>query len=44
MWRFRAFVVCFVAAFFLGAAGTAAAYHTRFVSYNSLVKIRAKNP
>ncbi len=34
MWRFRAFVVCFVAAFFLGAAGAAAAYHTRFVASN----------
>ena len=35
MWhRSRSFLVAFVAAFFLASAGTAAAYHTRFVADN----------
>jgi hypothetical protein len=31
MVRSRIFLACFVTAFFLTSAGTAAAYHTRFV-------------
>ena len=40
----RRLLIGFVVAFCLAAAGTASAYHTAFVSYNSLVRIRAKNP
>jgi hypothetical protein len=34
MVRFRTYLACFAAAFFLTAAGSAAAYHTRFVANN----------
>jgi len=42
MIRSRTFLACFVTAFFLTSAGTAAAYHTRFVKWDAQVKKRQK--